>query len=85
MRLYDNSESANGYKVQLLASFLGLPLEVLQVDIFSGKSRTPEFLAVNPAGQVPLLASSCDTPRRIIHAEQSSRGACRAAATRWAS
>jgi len=55
MRLYDNSESANGYKVQLLASFLGLPLDVRQVDIFSGESRTPEFLSVNPAGQIPTL------------------------------
>jgi len=55
MLLYDNSESANGYKVQLLASFLGLPLEVRQVDIFTGETQTPEFLAVNPIGQVPTL------------------------------
>jgi glutathione S-transferase len=55
MLLYDNSESANGYKVQLLASFLGLPLEVRQVDIFAGESRTPEFLALNPFGQIPTL------------------------------
>jgi glutathione S-transferase len=55
MLLYDNSESANGYKVQLLASFLGLPLEIRQVDIFTGKTQTPDFLALNPMGQVPTL------------------------------
>jgi glutathione S-transferase len=55
MRLYDNSESANGYKVQLLASFLGLPLDVRYLDIFAGETRTPEFLAINPAGQIPML------------------------------
>lgn len=55
MLLYDNAESANGYKVQLLASFLRLPLEVRQVDIFSGETRTGEFLAINPVGQVPTL------------------------------
>jgi glutathione S-transferase len=55
MLLYDNSESANGYKVQLLASFLRLPLDVRQIDIFSGESRSAEFLAINPAGQVPTL------------------------------
>lgn len=55
MLLYDNSESANGYKVQLLASLIQLPLEVRQVDIFSGETRTPEFLEINPMGQVPTL------------------------------
>jgi glutathione S-transferase len=55
MLLYDNSDSANGYKVQLLASFLELSLEVREVDIFSGESHSPEFLAINPMGQVPAL------------------------------
>jgi len=55
MLLYDNSESANGYKIQLLASFLGLQLDLNQIDIFAGESQTPEFLAINPMGQVPTL------------------------------
>ncbi len=55
MLLYDNSESANGYKVHLLASFLQLALDVRPVDIFEGESRTEEFLTINPAGQVPTL------------------------------
>jgi len=55
MLLYDNADSANGYKVQLLASFLGIGLSLRAVDIFSGESQTPEFLAMNPAGQVPTL------------------------------
>ncbi len=55
MLLYDNAESANGYKVRLLASFLDLPIEVRDVDIFSGGSRTEEFLAINPFGQIPTL------------------------------
>lgn len=55
MLLYDNSESANGYKIQLLASYLGLSLELNHIDIFAGESHTPEFLAINPMGQVPTL------------------------------
>ena len=55
MLLYDNAESANGYKVQLLASFLGIKLDVRQIDIFTGESRGPAFLAVSPVGQVPAL------------------------------
>jgi len=55
MLLYDNSESANGYKILLLASFLGIELERREIDIFSGETHTEAFLAVNPAAQVPTL------------------------------
>ncbi len=40
MLLYDNSESANGYKIHLLAAFLELHLEVREIDIFSGGTPT---------------------------------------------
>jgi glutathione S-transferase len=55
MLLYDNSESANGYKILLLASFLGIELERREIDIFTGESQGPTFLAINPMGQVPTL------------------------------
>ena len=32
-----------------------LPYRLVEVDILKGESRTPEFLAKNPNGQVPLL------------------------------
>lgn len=53
--LYDNSESANGYKVRLLASFLDIPLEVREVDIFRGEAKRPDYLRINPLGQIPAL------------------------------
>ena len=55
MKLYDNIESRNGYKVVLLLNHLGRPFERVEVDIFKGESRTPEFLAKNPAGKIPAL------------------------------
>jgi glutathione S-transferase len=55
MRLYDCSASANGYKVRLALAQLDLPCAVVEVDIFAGESRTPAFLARNPAGRVPVL------------------------------
>lgn len=55
LRLYDNKESRNGYKVVLLLNHLGRPFERIEVDIFKGESRTPEFLAKNPAGRIPTL------------------------------
>ncbi len=55
LRLYDNKESRNGYKVVLLLNQLGTAFERVEVDIFTGESRTPEFLAKNPAGKIPAL------------------------------
>jgi glutathione S-transferase len=55
MRLYNYAGSANGYKVELLLALLGRPYERIEVSIFEGASRTPEFLRKNPAGHVPVL------------------------------
>jgi glutathione S-transferase len=55
MRLYDHPASANGYKVRLALAQLEVPCEVIDVDIFSGGSRTPQFVEKNPAGRVPVL------------------------------
>jgi glutathione S-transferase len=54
-RLYDYLPSGNGYKVRLVLRELGLPHELVEVDILQGGSRTPEFLAKNPNGRIPLL------------------------------
>ena len=54
-RLYDYLPSGNGYKVRLVLRELGLPYELNEVDILKGDSRTPEVLAKNPNGRIPLL------------------------------
>ena len=55
MRLYDYGPSQNCFKVRLLAAHLGLPLEIVPIRIFEGEAATPEFLAKNPMGAVPVL------------------------------
>jgi len=55
IKLYDNKESRNGYKVVLLLSHLGTAYERVEMDIFKGASRTPAYLAKNPAGKIPAL------------------------------
>jgi len=55
MRLYDSAISGNSYKVRLAAAQLGVPLEIVPVDILRGESRTPEFLRLNPNGRTPLV------------------------------
>jgi glutathione S-transferase len=56
IRLYDFLPSGNGYKVRLLFSQLAIPFELVEVDITKGESRTPEFLAKNPNGRIPVVA-----------------------------
>ncbi len=53
--LYSSQSSGNSYKVRLLLAKLGLPFHLVEVDIFAGENRTPEFLDMNPEGRVPLL------------------------------
>jgi glutathione S-transferase len=47
--------SGNCYKVRLALSQLDIPHELIEIDILKGETRTPEFLAKNPSGHVPLL------------------------------
>jgi glutathione S-transferase len=54
-RLHDFHDSGNGYKVRLLLGQLGIPYEYVEVDILKGESRTPEFLAKNVNGRIPVL------------------------------
>jgi len=54
-RLYDYLPSGNGYKCRLTLKLLELPYELIEVDILAGGSRSPEFLAKNPNGRIPLL------------------------------
>jgi glutathione S-transferase len=54
-KLYSMQRSGNSYKVRLALALLNAPYKAIEVDILRGESRTPEFLARNPSGQVPLL------------------------------
>jgi glutathione S-transferase len=53
--LYDYLPSGNGYKCRLVLKALGMPYELRQMDIVAGATRTPEFLAINPNGKIPVL------------------------------
>jgi len=55
MKLYNVAYSGNSYKVRLLLAQLGIPCEIVEVDILKGESRTPEFLRINPNGRTPVL------------------------------
>lgn len=55
LRIFGDTKSGNCLKVKWTAQRLHLPFEWIEVDILKSESRTPEFLAMNPAGQVPAV------------------------------
>ncbi len=66
--LYDYLPSGNGYKCRLVMKALGMPYELRQLDIVNGATRTPEFLAINPNGKIPLLVVPGRGPIAESHA-----------------
>jgi glutathione S-transferase len=58
LKLYQYALSGNCYKIRLLLNQLGIAYECIPVDIHQGESRTPEFLAMNPVGKIPVLEVS---------------------------
>ena len=66
LKLYGMTGSGNCYKPALLMHQLGVPFEWVEVDLFKGGSRTPEFLARNPNGRVPLLEVTDHSETRAL-------------------
>ncbi len=52
--LYGNCESGNCLKPRWIADALGIGYDWVEVDTHAGETQTEDFLAINPAGQVPL-------------------------------
>ena len=55
LTLHGDHRSGNCYKIELLLAQLGLDYRFVAVDVLRGQSRTPEFLAMNANGKIPLL------------------------------
>jgi glutathione S-transferase len=66
--LYDYLPSGNGYKCRLVMKALGMPYELKEMNIVAGATRTPEYLAINPNGKIPLLVVPGRGPIAESHA-----------------
>ncbi len=62
MTVYGDSISGNCLKVKFTADRLGLPYNWVETSVLKKETRTPEFLALNPAGQVPLVVFADNGP-----------------------
>jgi glutathione S-transferase len=56
-RLYGDSRSGNCLKVKWTLDYMRLRYDWTEISVLQGETRTPEFLELNPAGQVPLLVT----------------------------
>jgi len=55
IRLYRSALSGHCHRVELFLSLLGLPFELVNVDLAAGAHKRPDFLAMNSFGQVPVI------------------------------
>lgn len=55
MRLYHHPMSSNARRAVMTALHLGTDVELVFVDLSKGAQRTPEYLAMNVSGKVPVL------------------------------
>jgi glutathione S-transferase len=61
IRLHATKASINGYKVRLLLAMLGVPYELVELDMYGGEHKREPFLTLNPFGQMPALQDGAFT------------------------
>lgn len=55
MKIFGDSISGNCLKLKWTADLLGIDYQWVETSVMKGESRTPAYLAMNPAGQVPAV------------------------------
>lgn len=55
IKLFRHPLSGHAHRVELMLSLLDAPAELVFVDLAKGAHKQPEFLAMNPFGQVPVI------------------------------
>lgn len=61
IKLYRAAVSGHSHRVELFLSLLGLPFELIDVNLAAKEQKSPEFLKMNPFGQVPVIQDGAVT------------------------
>ena len=56
LKLFSSLLSANGRKVQAVCCELEIDARIEEVNVYSGEGQNPEYLEINPLGQIPALS-----------------------------
>ena len=60
MKLYYHPLSGHAHRARLFISLLGIDAELIEVDLAARAHKSPDFLKLNPFGQVPVLDDAGD-------------------------
>ena len=60
LTLYGCEISGNSYKTKLTCELLDIDYNWIEIDLFASEHKQPEFLEINPLGQLPTLVISTD-------------------------
>jgi glutathione S-transferase len=55
MKLYDLRTGTNTRRVRIFLAEKGVKLPIVEVDMMKGENKSPDYLAKNPMGTMPLL------------------------------
>ena len=55
MKIYDSTLAPNPRRVRIFLAEKGIQVPYEQIDLAKGQNRSPEFLAINPMGGIPVL------------------------------
>jgi len=55
IKLYTGLGSGNSYKIDLMLKLLSVPYQAVNISIPKQEHKAPEFLAITPFGQIPVL------------------------------
>lgn len=55
MKLYYHPLSGHSHRARLFLSLLDIDVDLIEVDLAAGAHKMPDFLKLNPFGQVPVL------------------------------
>ena len=58
IKLYRNPKSGHCHRVELMLAFLGLPYEIIDLDMANGAHKAPAYLKISPFGLVPAIDDS---------------------------
>jgi len=50
-----SSATPNGYKASIMLEEVGLDYSLQEIKLLEGEQKTPEFLAMNPNGRIPVI------------------------------
>jgi len=49
------AQTSNGHRAAIMLEECGLPYRVHRLDLFKGEQQHPDYLRLNPAGQIPTI------------------------------